>query len=118
MSSSVCLVGTNLVLSPFLGRTRTGTSFFQGTTHFSPFNLQKSFSGGVARFGLGQVPFPDPESSEMAIRDLFGRVEGLLYTIADASVESSSDGAVTAAKQNSDWLSGITNTMEVVLKVR
>jgi len=53
------------------------------------------------------------------LRELFGRAEGLLYTIADAAVSSSSDtvAASATAKQSNDWLSGITNYMETVLKV-
>ncbi|KAL0364257.1 UNVERIFIED_CONTAM: ALBINO3-like protein 1, chloroplastic [Sesamum angustifolium] len=90
-------------------------------THFSNFTIQRPFlrgSLGVARFGLGQVPFPDPEDAELMMKDLFGRVEGFLYTVADAAVASSDKvDAVATTKQNSDWLSGITNGMEVVLKV-
>lgn len=76
----------------------------------------------MARFGLGQVPFPDQEDAEVVMKNLYARVEGALYTIADAAVSGSPDtvsAAATAetAKQNSDWLSGITNTMEAVLKV-
>ncbi|KAI6686637.1 hypothetical protein NL676_032550 [Syzygium grande] len=71
----------------------------------------------VARLGFS----PDPESAEVFARELFGRAEGLLYTIADAAVSSSSPDAVAAsatdAKQSGDWLSGITNSMESVLKV-
>lgn len=73
---------------------------------------------GIARFGLGQVPFSDPENTELVIKDLFGRVEGFLYTIADAAISSSDTlDSVSTTKQNSDWLSGITNAMELVLKV-
>ncbi|GFZ00028.1 OxaA/YidC-like membrane insertion protein [Actinidia rufa] len=50
------------------------------------------------------------------MKDLFGRAEGLLFTIADAAVSSASEPA-TGAKQGSDWLTGITNYMETVLKV-
>ena len=51
------------------------------------------------------------------MKDLFGRAEGLLFTIADAAVSSASE-PVTGAKQGSDWLTGITSYMETVLKVR
>jgi len=54
--------------------------------------------------------------------DLLGRVEAFLYTVADAAV--SAEPVVTAADGGTkeaaagDWLSGITNSMETVLKVR
>ncbi|KAI3467634.1 hypothetical protein Pfo_024297 [Paulownia fortunei] len=120
MSTFLYSIGPNLVLSPFPGRTRT-LNPVSHRTHFSNFTIQTPFlrgSLGVARFGLGQVPVPDPENAELIIKDLFGRVEGFLYTIADAAVTSSDTvDAVGTTKQNSDWLSGITNAMEVVLKV-
>ncbi|XP_066364683.1 ALBINO3-like protein 1, chloroplastic [Miscanthus floridulus] len=53
--------------------------------------------------------------------DLLGRVEAFLYTVADAAV--SAEPVVTAADGGTkeatagDWLSGITNSMETVLKV-
>lgn len=75
---------------------------------------------GVARFGLGQDPFPDPETAELFFKDLLTRTEGFLYTVADAAVSGSVDTVVDtteSVKQNSDWLSGITNGMETVLKV-
>ncbi|KAG6426751.1 hypothetical protein SASPL_110984 [Salvia splendens] len=118
MSSFLHSTAQNLLLSPFLGRTRDLTPV-SGSAHFSNFKFQKPSprgrNFGTVRCGLGQVPFPDPENAEFLIKDLFGRVEGLLYTVADAAVSSSD--AVSTTKQNSDWLSGITNAMEVVLKV-
>lgn len=70
----------------------------------------------MARFGLGQVPFPDPEDTGRLIGDLFTRAEGLVYTIADAAVSASPE-SVSNTKQSNDWLSGIANYMETVLKV-
>lgn len=75
---------------------------------------------GVARFGFGKVPFPDPENAAGIIQHFFDRAEGFLYTVADAAVSGSSDvldSTTSATKDNSDWLSGITNGMESVLKV-
>ncbi|XP_047962344.1 inner membrane protein PPF-1, chloroplastic [Salvia hispanica] len=118
MSSFLHSTAQNLLLSPFLGRTRDLTPV-SGRARFSNYTSQKpslrSRNFGIVRCGLGQVPFPDPENADFLIKDLFGRVEGLLYTVADAAVSSSD--AVSTTKQNSDWLSGITNAMEVVLKV-
>lgn len=83
------------------------------------FSRSKPFLRGtlcVARLGFR----PDPEIAESAIRELVGRTESLIYTIADAAVSSSDTvaGTTSAAKQNNDWLSGIANYMEAVLKVR
>lgn len=76
----------------------------------------------MTRFGLGHGPFPDPEVSASIMKNMYDRVEGFLYTVADAAVSGSPDmvsaaNSAETAKQNSDWLSGITNTMETVLKV-
>ncbi|KAM7487220.1 hypothetical protein LguiB_024704 [Lonicera macranthoides] len=120
--------GLNLALSPFPCRSRSRTStststlyplfhIHRQTTTFGGFSHKKPFlrgTIGVARFGLRHVPLPDPED---LIRDLHGRAEGLLYTIADAAVSASPDSAVTTSNQNNDWLSGIANYMETVLKV-
>jgi hypothetical protein len=51
--------------------------------------------------------------------DLLGRVEALLYTVADAAVSAEPVAAAgTKEAAAGDWLSGITNSMETVLKVR
>lgn len=54
------------------------------------------------------------------VGELFGRVEALLYTVADAAVSASPVVVEGGAKETTtgDWLSGITNSMETVLKVR
>ncbi|KAJ7945486.1 Inner membrane ALBINO3-like protein 1, chloroplastic [Quillaja saponaria] len=109
--------GPKLVFAPFADRTRTLNPLlhrpqFHGLYHSKPF-LRGSLS--VARFGF-KSDFFDPNGTEEVIRELFGRAEGLIYTIADAAV-SSSDTVATTTKQNNDWLSGITNYMESVLKV-
>lgn len=126
MGTFVLSLGPKINLSPFPYQTRTLSPIPTRTrTHFGNLPTHKPFlrgTLGVARFGLGQVPFPDPENAEVVMKNLFARLEGVLYTIADAAVSGSPDmvtAATTAetAKQNSDWLSGITNTMEAVLKV-
>ena len=70
----------------------------------------------MAKFGFKHVPLPDTDIAEGLIKDLFGKAECLLFTIADATVSSSSE-LVTGAKQGSDWLTGITNHMKTVIKV-
>jgi hypothetical protein len=54
------------------------------------------------------------------VTDLFGRVEAFLYTVADAAVVAAAEGGAKeeAAARAGDWLSGITASMETVLKVR
>ncbi|KAL5552714.1 hypothetical protein UlMin_040115 [Ulmus minor] len=108
----------SLVFSPFPDRTQNPIlrrNHFFGLTHQKTC-LRGSLS--VARLGFRPDLFPDPESADGLIREVFGRAEGLLYTIADAAVSSSSSSeAVTSSKQSGDWLSGITNYMETILKV-
>lgn len=108
--------GSKTVLSPFpaVDPTHNKNPFLK-TTHFSTFTKHHDHKPLVVRFGPGQVQFPDPEN----LKDLFDRAEGLMYTIADAVVANNGDGIVantTGTKQSNDWLSGITNYMETVLK--
>ncbi|CAL4920081.1 unnamed protein product [Urochloa decumbens] len=52
--------------------------------------------------------------------DLLGRVEAFLYTVADAAVSAAPEAVAAdggAKEAAGDWLSGITNSMETVLKV-
>lgn len=108
MSNSLS-VKPNLVLSPFPCRTATQNPLFN-RTYFA----HKPFLRGS--LSITKVGFkPDPQSVEGVIKELFGQAENFLFTIADAAVSSSD--TVTTTKQNSDWLSGITNVMETVLKV-
>ncbi|KAK1415792.1 hypothetical protein QVD17_31579 [Tagetes erecta] len=97
------------IINPFLRRTQFGNF----SNHHKP--LLRSNTLTIARFGPGHVQFPDPEN----LKDLIDRAEGLIYTIADAVVAANPDSGVTTnvgTKQSNDWLSGITNYMETVLK--
>lgn len=99
--------------SPSLLRLRRRRDFFGldgGRT--SPDYLRGSF---YVRAGPS-LHLPDFEATEGLARELVSRVEGLLYTIADAAV-SSSDVVEESSKQSGDWLTGITNYLETVLKV-
>ncbi|CAN4124068.1 unnamed protein product [Withania somnifera] len=122
MATSFPSLGPNSIVSPFIDRTRTVNPVYH-RTHFGNLPVNKLFLRGmlgVTRFGFGQDMLPDPENAEVIFRDLFARAEGFLYTVADAAVSGSADTLVNtteSAKQNSDWLSGITNGMEAVLKV-
>lgn len=117
MATTITPYGPNLALAPFPARTRTSNHallLHRTYNNYKPF-LRGSMA--VARVGFNSPGFfPDPDAAESVVRDLFGRAESVLYTIADAAV-SSSDSVPGATKQSSDWLSGITYYMESVLKV-
>ncbi|KAK1403233.1 ALBINO3-like protein 1, chloroplastic [Heracleum sosnowskyi] len=62
----------------------------------------------MAKFGSSELP--DPE----IIKDLFGKAESFVYTVADAAVSAS---PASESAKNNDWFSGISNYMETILKV-
>ncbi|BFG16261.1 hypothetical protein CerSpe_025350 [Prunus speciosa] len=90
------------------------------THHHYSFSQPKPFLRGslaVARLGFGPGLIPEPEDAGAVLKELYDRAESLLYTVADAAVSaSSSTESVSTTKQSSDWLSGITNYLETVLK--
>eukprot|EP00268_Persea_americana_P018788 TRINITY_DN1958_c0_g1_i4.p1 TRINITY_DN1958_c0_g1~~TRINITY_DN1958_c0_g1_i4.p1 ORF type:complete len:565 (+),score=105.82 TRINITY_DN1958_c0_g1_i4:201-1895(+) len=111
----------HLFLSPVLLDPPTRPShthaFFK-PKHLPPLHLTtpRIADSHVTRSGLHHHSLPDPE----LVRELLGRAEAFLFTVADAAVTSSSDAAAattTTSKQSGDWLSGITNYMETILKV-
>ncbi|KAK8714887.1 hypothetical protein V6N13_042232 [Hibiscus sabdariffa] len=110
-----------LVPSPFLDRTGPPNPLLN-RTQVPGLSARRQFLRGslpVAKLGFKPGLFPDLDASEGAISELLARAESLLYTVADAAVSSSDTIATTTAattKQN-DWLSGIANSMETVLKV-
>ncbi|CAL0333120.1 unnamed protein product [Lupinus luteus] len=112
ITSAPLLNRSNRANNPLFHRPHSNA--FPGST--KPF-LRGSLS--VARFGFHPGFLPEPDNAGHVITELFGRVENLLYTVADAAVSSSDTVAATTttAKQSNDWLSGITNYMETVLKV-
>ncbi|XVE85216.1 hypothetical protein DITRI_Ditri17bG0073800 [Diplodiscus trichospermus] len=110
-----------LVLSPLVDRTGPPNPLFN-RTQFSGFPPYRPFLRGslsVTKFGFKPGLLPDPDASEGVVRELFTKAESLIYTIADAAISSSDTvpTATSATKQNNDWLSGITNSMETILKV-
>ncbi|KAJ4960806.1 hypothetical protein NE237_020716 [Protea cynaroides] len=116
MATFLCSQPHLLILSPTVDRTRHVNRLLLRSCH--GFSNKKSFvrgTVGVIRSALNPDSFPDPESAETITRELFGKVESFIYTIADAAVSSSD--SVVATKQNDDWLSGITGYLESVLKV-
>ncbi|XP_057528356.1 ALBINO3-like protein 1, chloroplastic [Amaranthus tricolor] len=122
MSIFLSPLGPKPYFHPYPSHVRTiQTPIFQ-RTHFrhQKYPLPRTSLLVVAKFGfLNSGQLPDPEVFEGPIKDLFGRTEGFLYTIADAAVSNTDviDASTTTTKQNGDWLSGITATMETVLKV-
>ncbi|KAK8970605.1 hypothetical protein KSP40_PGU003121 [Platanthera guangdongensis] len=84
----------------------------------SPFPVRRRRPYGVATLSMGAHQ-SDFESAGEFARELLTRVEGVLYNLADASISSSSAPAAAAevSKQSSDWLSGITNSLETILKL-
>ncbi|XP_010682366.2 ALBINO3-like protein 1, chloroplastic [Beta vulgaris subsp. vulgaris] len=117
MSTFLCPLGPKPIFHPYPSRTRT---LQRPLFHRTNFPRQNGLLV-VPKFGfLNSGQLPDPEIFEGTLKELFGRAEGILYTIADAAVSTSDvvDASTTATKQNNgDWLSGITATMETVLKV-
>ncbi|OMO81522.1 Membrane insertase OXA1/ALB3/YidC [Corchorus olitorius] len=112
-----------LVLPPFVDRTGLPNPLLN-PTQLSGFSAQtaRPFLRGslhVAKFGFKPGLFPDPDASHGVFTELFSRAESLFYTVADAAVSASDTvtTTTTATKQNNDWLSGITNAMETILKV-
>lgn len=110
MAVSLPMTDTKLLLSSFPPPSKPSLhrSYFGSPVLVKPF-LRGTLC--ISRAG--------PESAD-SLGELFSRAESLFYTIADAAVSSSDAvaSATTDTKQNSDWLSGITNYMEFVLKVR
>ncbi|XP_065874859.1 ALBINO3-like protein 1, chloroplastic [Euphorbia lathyris] len=107
----------SIVLSPFADQTRILNPLLS-RTQFNSFTTHKPFLRGsvfVSRLHPGLLP--DPDFAAEPIKDLFARAESILYTIADATVSNSDTITTTTTKQNNDWLSGITNYMETILKV-
>lgn len=98
--------------------------------HFDPFTgnnsnrrLRHSFNGGGAlavRSSFQEFDSHIEATSHFISRgfpELVARAEGLLYTIADAAVSTDAVVADTVQKQNQDWLSGLTDGLESILKV-
>ncbi|GAB2280565.1 ALBINO3-like protein 1, chloroplastic [Dionaea muscipula] len=123
MSTLLSLGQFPVPLYPLQTRTRTlqSSPLFRRTRFSAPPNSKPLLRGSLTVANLGffnSGQLPDPDSLEALIAGFFGRAERLLFTIADAAVSNSDTvSTTTAAKASSDWLSGITFYMEIVLKV-
>ncbi|KAJ8758880.1 hypothetical protein K2173_002659 [Erythroxylum novogranatense] len=119
-SSISSLIFPNLVICPFSDRTRPRFYPLIHHNHLGSLSNYKTPLRGsvcVAQFGFRPGFLPEPDGAESVIRDLFVRAESIFYTIADAAVSNSDTVTNSTTKQNGDWLSGITYSMESILKV-
>ncbi|KAM5568034.1 ALBINO3-like protein 1, chloroplastic [Rosa sericea] len=105
--------------SPLLAPTPNPRSpLLPRTHHHHHYGFSHRGSLAVARLGLGSGLLPDPEDAEPVLKELLTKAESLLYTVADAAVSAqSATENLSSSKQSNDWLSGITNYLESVLKV-
>lgn len=120
MSTFLSFRPHSLLLPPLIDRSRASSNNFSLHRNYFSFSNHKPFvrgSVGMVKFGFRppQSSLHDFDGADGLIQHLFGKVEGLLYTVADVAVSASE--TINESKQNGDWLSGITNLMESVLKV-
>ncbi|XP_020580739.1 inner membrane protein PPF-1, chloroplastic-like [Phalaenopsis equestris] len=99
---------TPLTLNPRHGRQR--------------FPLSRPQRAGVrVRMSLGEFPHPNGFDSLFDLERISSRMEGLLFTLADAVVaadpSTSDTAAAAAAQKNGGWFGFISEAMEIVLKV-
>ncbi|XP_077227545.1 ALBINO3-like protein 1, chloroplastic [Tasmannia lanceolata] len=99
-----------LILSPITQRTRPSNPLYPQTHSFFKKKSNLRIGDSVMVRFHPSPSFQNPEIAEGLIKELLGKAEGALYMIADAAISSDS-------KQSGDWLSGITNYLESVLKV-
>ena len=106
--------------SPF-----TGTPLRSLSRHGSYLSQRKILSTRV-NFSLHEIPPIHSLHSAIDFTAIASRVEGLLYTLADAAVavDSASGGAASGstdaadtAQKNGGWFGFISDSMEFVLKV-
>lgn len=78
-------------------------------------------AGARVRMSLGEFPPPNGFESLFHLEGISARMEGLLFTLADAVVAAdpttSETAASAAAQKNGGWFGFISDAMEVVLKV-
>ncbi|PIA30368.1 hypothetical protein AQUCO_05600063v1 [Aquilegia coerulea] len=115
MATILSLQPQSLLQSPI--RTSSNSLLLSHKSNFFTYNkpcVRQSI--GVIRFSLKPPSsFPDLDGADAFIQHLFSKTESLLYTLADAAVSASS--STNGVKENGDWFTGITNIMEIVLKV-
>eukprot|EP00250_Pteridium_aquilinum_P018578 c24124_g1_i1 orf=245-1714(+) len=92
---------------------------------FDPFSSRRrqDFNGNSSSAFLVRSSMEQLDSVEAASEfigrsfpELVARAEGFLYTLADAAVSADPAVVDTAQKTNRDWLSGLTDGLEAILK--
>ncbi|XP_068665234.1 ALBINO3-like protein 1, chloroplastic isoform X2 [Aristolochia californica] len=112
MSAFLSIRPQTLTPSPFTDRTRALNPFRRKRQDLFRSNLRIG-DLAVVKFGFRQG-FPETELAQGVVKEMLDRAESFIYTIADAAVSADS---TNVSKQSSDWLSGITNYLETVLKI-
>ncbi len=117
---------------PFQQRRRGGGGGGGDNSCSGRSSKRRSRLRGVAlRAHLGQLPEPQHVDLAitalshhvpfLAVQDMLVKAQGLLYTLADATAATTDAGQTAAVdavqKQNGDWLSGVTSTLEMALTV-
>ena len=111
-----------LVLGPSLG-TSLKTTIMACQRSFAPPSSRGPSAAAAPRLGFRRLRLrlrlrPAAALGPTDAGELLGRVEAFLYTVADAAVSAAPEAGGGAKEAAGDWLSGITNSMETVLKVR
>lgn len=108
--SRPCLASPSLLLSP-------------RRVHFDPLSSRRPptsrHAALIVRSSFQQFePLGDaPEFLSRVVPEFVARAEGVLYTLADAAVSTDAAVADTVQKPSRDWLSGLTDVLESILKV-
>lgn len=89
---------------------------------FDPFSSRRrqDFNSSSSNAFLVRSSMEHLETVELMGRsfpELVARAEGFLYTLADAAVSTDPAVVDTAQKANRDWLSGLTDGLEAILKI-
>lgn len=114
LASSLCFSSSPTLFSPFRRFT------------FDPFCIRRrqGFNGNgssalLVRSSMEQLETVDAASQlvSRSFPELVARAEGILYTLADAAVSADPAVVDAAQKPNRDWLSGLTDGLESILKV-
>ncbi|KAK8942405.1 hypothetical protein KSP39_PZI008922 [Platanthera zijinensis] len=108
MAKSLSISPSYFLTSPLPLHPRHGRQAF-------PLYRPQRFSPRV-RLSLGEFPQPQGFDSIFDLQGISSRIEGLLYTLADAVVAADPSDAA-AAQKNGGWFGFISEGMEVVLKV-
>ncbi|KAG9446690.1 hypothetical protein H6P81_012818 [Aristolochia fimbriata] len=112
MTAFLTIRPQTLTPTPFTDQTRALNTFRRNPERLFHSNVRIG-DLAVVKFGLGPW-FPETELAQGAVKEMLDKAESVIYTIADAAVSADS---TNVSKQSSDWLSGITNYLETVLKI-